>query len=295
MNEPFKLYLLLSLAGLGVLVLVTAAILDQLSRSRQDRAVLKNKDAAKLPSPTMRKIRSAGIEVPGPIFHAFALIFATLVALLVTEFFADMIIAGTLALLVSLYVIYSVVFEIGNFRASRFEGRLVDAIDIMASTMKGSENPRQALESSASVVPSPVGPELQEVIRRLELGMDIRRALMRIQSNYDSEGVRMFCSTLTAKWAIGGDLAPTLINLNRLIRERLRHRLRLRSRLAGAQISAGLVSVSPYFILLALYFLHPVWIQRLLSHPLGPTLLFFAVCCQLVGLLWLRRIMRWEM
>ena len=167
--------------------------------------------------------------------------------------------------------------------------------DIMASSMKGSTNPRQALDAAAAVVPRPVGPELREVLRRLDLGMDIRRALLRLQSNYDSEGVRMFCSTLTAKWATGGDLSPTLISLNKLIRERLRHRLRLRSRMAGAQFSAIMVAISPYFIILAMVYIHPIWLQRLLNHQFGPTLLFFAVCCQVLGFLWLRRMMRWEM
>jgi len=295
MNTERWIYLLLIPACLTLIAFLVSVVLDQLRRNRRNQENTESSTTPALPSSTDRKIRAAGIHVPGAFFHAFAVLLAALLALLVTELFEGLIIATAMAFFVALYIIYAIVFEIGRMRSFRFEEKLVDAIDIMSSTLRGTENPRQALATAGQVVPAPVGIELQEIVRRLEAGMDIRRALFRMQANFDSEGVRMFCSTLSAKWATGGDLAPTLASLNRLIRERLRHRMRVRSRLVGAQVSAWMVAISPYFILIALLVFSPEWIERLMRHAMGPTLLFFAICCQIIGFLWLRRMMRVEM
>lgn len=259
------------------------------SKKKQDQ------DEVRYPGPAGRQLRAAIAPLHPALFHGFALVLCAFLALIVSEISVRIPWLGTAFFFISLYFCYALVLEIGRRRTARFEERLVDGIDIMIATLRGADNPRQALASASGVVPPPVGTEFREILRRLDLGMDIRRALIRLRMNYDSEGVRMFSSALVATWQTGGDLAPTLMNVNHLIRERIKHRLRVKSRLAGAQSSAILVAICPYVALLAMMIWNPVWIRMLFSHPWGPTLIFFAVICQLFGFLWLRRMMRVEL
>jgi tight adherence protein B len=215
------------------------------------------------------------------------MLFAAVIALLVVEIANGLLIAGLLAMLGVLYLIHSSVQEAGRRRTR--------TLDLMTATMRGSDNPRAALEGAAEIAPQPVAAELREVVRRLDLGMPIRRALLRLSSNYDCEGVRLFTSALATKWTVGGDLSPTLSAVNRVIRERLRHRQRVRSQLAGANVASWMVAICPYLAMAAMWYFNPDWLRRLFSFHLGPFLFFAAVGLQIVGFLWLRRMARVEL
>jgi Flp pilus assembly protein TadB len=165
----------------------------------------------------------------------------------------------------------------------------------MVGSLEAGENPTQAFASAAEASRSLVRREFREVARRLTLGMHIRRALRRIIEGYDSEGVRLFTQTLIAKWEVGGDLIPIVESVARVIRERLKVSLHLKSQLAGARISSVMIALIPYALVPFFLWQRPESLERLLDHPLGPTLLTLAVLLQIIGFLWLRRLLRIEM
>ena len=288
-----RMQVLLSVpAALAALTILVTAVRLNFARGGRERAHTADEPA--VPGLTERILRAAGIGVPPFLFHTFSMVFAAVVALVVVELSHGLLIAGLLTMLGVLYLIYSVVVDLGRRRTRRMEEKLVDAIDIMAATMRGSDNPRAALAGAADIAPQPVAGELGEIVRRLDLGMPIRRALLRLRTGYDCEGVRLFTSTLAAKWSAGGDLSPTLAAVNRVIRERLRHRLRVRSQLAGARTAAWMVAACPYLAMAAIAWLHPEWLARLFSHFYGPLLFWVAIGLQIIGFLWLKRMMRTE-
>ena len=125
--------------------------------------------------------------------------------------------------------------------------------------------------------------------------MNVRRALQRIDLGYDCEGVRLFTRTVIAKWQAGGDLAPVLETVNQVLRERIRIRWRLDSQMSGARLAQMLTALMPYVLIPFFLWQRPDWIDRLRDHPLGPKLFFGAVVVQILGLLWMRRIMRIEL
>lgn len=278
-----------TLAGLAILFTAIRLNLSRRSSPRTDA------NEVRIPGPTERALRSAGMEIPPVLFHSFSMIFAAVIALVVVELSHGLLLAGLLAMLAVLYIIYTVVVDIGRRRTRRMEEKLVDAIDVMSATMRGSDTPRAALAGASETAPQPVAGELCEIVRRLDLGMPIHRALLRLRTVYDCEGVRLFTSTLTAKWSAGGDLSPTLAAVNRVIRERLRHRLRVRSQLAGARTASWMVACCPYIAMVAIWWIHPEWLARLFSHFYGPLLFWVAVGLQIVGFLWLRRMLRTEL
>ena len=290
--ERMQFVLSIPAALAGLAILATALRLN-LSRIGRAPAAPSGEESA-MPGRTERILRAAGIGVPPLLFHTFSLVFAAVAGMVVVELSHGLLLAGLLAMLGVLYLIYTVVADLGRRRTRLMEEKLVDAIDIMAATMRGSENPRAALAGAADVAPAPVAGELREVVRRLDLGMPIGRALLRLRSEYDCEGVRLFSSTLAAKWSAGGDLSPTLAAVNRVIRERLRHRMRVRSQLAGARTAAWMVAACPYLAMAAIAWLHPEWLVRLFSHFYGPLMFWTAIGLQIVGFLWLKRMMRTE-
>ncbi|HEX6900174.1 MAG TPA: type II secretion system F family protein [Thermoanaerobaculia bacterium] len=180
-------------------------------------------------------------------------------------------------------------------RAARFESGLSDALGFMVGSLEAGENPLQAFASAAEASTGAVRKELAEVANRLRFGMSIQRALRPVVEGYDSEGVRLFAQSVAAKWQAGGDLVPILQSVARVVRERLAVRLHLRSHLAGARVVAVMIAALPYAVIPVYLWRMPSLIERLVNHPLGPSLLTFAVMLQVVGWLWLGRILRVEL
>ncbi len=241
-----------------------------------------------------RRLRAAGLRIGRWTWIAASVAAAAVVFLGVLEAFPDNLLAAGVAALLAAWLPWSLLGTWARRRARRFEEKLVDAVAFMTSALQAGENPTRALASAAEAAEGAVAAELRRVVDRLDVGMGIRRALRPMVEGYDSEGTRLFAHSLAAKWAVGGDMAPVLERVNRIMRQRLAMRLRLRAEMAGARLAAVIIALLPYGLIPVLLWRRPEWAQALFAHPLGLQLLFFALLLQLSGVLWLRRIMRFE-
>ncbi len=240
-----------------------------------------------------RQLRAAGLRKVSPLtYFAAAGMLAVLVTIGLRRMISGMPYGVGVGGVVAAYLSWLLIKFMARRRARRFETKLVDAVRFMVSALKAGENLTQAFASAAEVADGAVRREFQEVAYRLGLGMSVRRALRRMDEGYDSEGTRLFVRTIIAKWQVGGDLAPVLETVNRVIRERLRVRWRLHSQLAGARLAVVMVALIPYLLIPFFAWQRPDWIARLRDHPLGPKLIFGAIVVQIVGVVWMRRMMR---
>lgn len=181
-----------------------------------------------------------------------------------------------------------------EWQAKRFEERLVDAIDVMASALVAGASPLKAFEAAARWTEGRTSREFQEILRRLELGFTIEQSLDRIVRVYDSEGVRLFAQAVRAKWHIGGDLADILTATNRIVRERIRMRLQAAGQLSGVRNASLFVACMPHVLYTLLFIIQPEWISAIHADPLGAKLIYVALAAQILGFLWLSRALRFE-
>lgn len=296
------LEIVLLIAALTAAAVVGADLGRTWLRRRQERQHLERlgeEGAAPLeegpPEPAAgpwKRLSAAGVAPV--VYFGASLLVALLVLLLILEAFPDNLLAAGIATLLAVWIPWSILGSWSRRRARVFEEKLVDAVAFMTSALQAGENPIRALRSSAEAAEGAVAIELRRAVDRLDAGMSIRRALAPMVAGYDSEGCRLFTQTLIAKWTAGGDLAPVLERVNRIMRERLAMRLRLRSELAGARIAAVVIALLPYCLIPFFLWRRPEWFRALTEHPLGLQLLFVALLLQLTGILWLRRIMRTE-
>ncbi len=246
-------------------------------------------------TPFARKLQAAGLPLT-PVVSIIALVVLgglVLVGLLLALPSAPL--AAGVGALVTVYSAYLGINEWGKFRARRFERKLVDGVDHMVSALMAGESPVRALASAAAASDGQAREELEEVVNRLGVGLDIRRALERMVVRFDSEGVRLFTQTLAVKWRAGGDLSPVLRSVAWIMRERIRIGMRLRAELTGIQLAGLMIALMPYLLVPVFLMIRPGWIQILQEHPLAPRLLLGAVAFQLLGLVWLRRVLRIEL
>lgn len=297
--------LLLTLAILAGIVLGADLVVEWLRR-RRDRQRLaaldgdartraEELDREARPDPLRRRLEASGLPLNAAGFFAGAMLVAVVAFLVLLDLFPAAPLAAVAGGLVAAVICWLLLGQWGQLRARRFEIKLVDAVGFMVGALEAGQNPVQAFASAADASDGAVAKELTAVTERLEVGIGIRRALAPILRGYDAPGTRLFVQTIVAKWETGGDLAPVLESVARVMRERLRLRLRLQSQLAGARLSAVLIAILPYLAVPVFLWQRPEWIDRLVTHPAGPQLLVAAVMLQIVGFLWLRRLLRVEL
>lgn len=234
------------------------------------------------------------LEIAPLLFISAVMLVAIAVFLLFLEWFPDAVLAATLAALALVVFAFSLVKDLSLWRARRFESKLVDAIDLMQAALSSGESPKAALRTAADASRGQVREELNELLRRLDLGLSIERATSRMANLFDTEGVRLFTQVLAAKWNMGGDLLLMLRSINRVIRDRIKLRLKINSQLSGARYSLFFVALIPYILIPFFLWKEPAWVDVLTEHRLGPVFLLSAVLLQVAGFFWMRRILRIE-
>lgn len=239
-----------------------------------------------------RALRTLRLEIEPLVFVAAVAMIGIVVFLLFLELFPGSVSLASIAAIALVIFAFSLLGDLAKWRARRFEAGLVDAIDLLQAALHSGENPRDALRTAADVSKGAVKKELNELAKRLELGMPIEKATGRMVELYDSEGVRLFTQVLIAKWNAGGDLLMLLKSVNRIIRDRVKLRLKVAGQLAGARYALFFVAFVPYMVIPAFLWKAPGWLQTLTDHPMGPTFLLSAVLLQVAGLFWMRRILR---
>lgn len=244
------------------------------------------------PNRITRRLRAAGFRLGLITFGSVAVLLGTLVFLIFSSLLPQFPLGALAASGVFLYLLWVLIQGWGHLRSTRFEEKLTDAVEFMVSALRAGENPTAALASAAETSEGVVAVEFREIVHRLDLGMSIQQAVNRMVINYDSEGVRLFTQTLVVKWQAGGNMAPVLSSVARIMRERLKMRMRLHSELIGARVSGVIMAILPYAIIPVILWRRPEWMQELLSNPIGHQLFVGAVLLQIIGFIWLQRLVR---
>ena len=300
MNSSIELLvLLLAVAGL---IYLAVDLTRTHMRERREREHIERLAGTESPAAAAveigtieRRLRASGLSGPPEAYVFGASVFAVIVSLFLLAMLPSLPLVALIGFAFALYLPWTLVTEWAKRRSRRFERLLIEAIDLMAGALYAGSNLSQSLRSAGSVAEEPVRAEFNEADRRLTLGMPLNRALSHMVEAYDGEGVRLFTQTLAAKNQSGGDLAPVLRSLNETLRDRWRQQRQVDAQLAGAKVSAVGVALLPYLIAPILVWMKPDWFRTLIDHPLGPPLLFFAVMLQLIGMLWLWRILNREL
>lgn len=104
--------------------------------------------------------------------------------------------------------------------------------------------------------------------------------------------LRYFVVAVLIQRESGGNLTEMLINLSRLIRERLKLHDRVRVLSAEGRMSAWILGLMPFGLAAMLNLLNPEFMSVLWNDPIGVTILQWLAALMVIGVLMLRRIVR---
>jgi tight adherence protein B len=142
-------------------------------------------------------------------------------------------------------------------RIRDFEQQLPDAIDMLVSAMKAGYSFQAATQFIGEEMIPPLGPEFARFYDEQRLGVDVRSALISMQTRLESLDLKMFVTAVLIQRETGGNLSEVLSNLADLIRQRIAMRGQIQTLIAEPKLSARFLAVLPVLVFVVLSVMNP--------------------------------------
>lgn len=177
-------------------------------------------------------------------------------------------------------------------RQLAFEEQLPDALSMLSRTLRAGLPLSQALQVASQELEGPVAEEFGIVFTELNYGGDLRTALNGMLERVQSMTVMALSTSILIQRETGGNLAEVVSQLERLMRERFRFQRSLRTLTAANRTSAWIVMLMPFALAGMLELNSPGYMDILLSDPKGVQLIYAALGLQVLGMLWVRQMVK---
>jgi Flp pilus assembly protein TadB len=196
------------------------------------------------------------------------------------------ILLGVLAFIVEDFV--------ADRRIATIELQLAEAIDLLVGALRAGASLLAAFEASLEEIGPPLGPYFQDIAGRIRLGDDPRAAVGDLPRRVPLETFRLFATSLTIHWEVGGSLATTLSTVGQTVRDRIELARRVRAQGVEAHVSVGIVLVIAYVLGFLMWRADPDRLESFLRTGVGTELVAGVIGLQAFGLIWMLRLSRAE-
>lgn len=177
-------------------------------------------------------------------------------------------------------------------RLTRFEEQLPDALIIMSRGLRAGLPFTDSLRLVADEMQEPIAGEFRTVFMEINYGGEVRLALGGLLKRVESVTVMVFVTSVLIQKETGGNLAELLDGLANVIRERFRFHRKLRTLSAQGRMAGWVLSLIPFVLAGVLSVTSPTFIPMLTQDPAGRKLIVIAFILMVLGILWMRRIVR---
>jgi tight adherence protein B len=177
-------------------------------------------------------------------------------------------------------------------RLAKFEEQLPDALDVVKRALKAGHPFSQALKLVAEDMEDPVAREFDLVFSEVNYGGDIRSALLGLMERVPSVSVIAMVTAVLVQKESGGNLAETFERITGVIRGRFKLYRRVRTLSAEGRLSAWILALVPLVLVVVISLTTPDYLPTLFKDPMGKNLIAAAVVFGILGILWIRRIIR---
>jgi tight adherence protein B len=140
----------------------------------------------------------------------------------------------------------------------------------------------------------PIAKEFELTFSDLNYGNDVRRALLGLLKRVPSVTVMALVTSVLVQRETGGNLAEILDQIAKVVRGRFKFERKVRTLSAEGRVSAWVLAMVPLGLIVILSIASPNYLPILLTNPVGHKLLVTASILGLLGIAWIRRIIRIE-
>lgn len=179
-------------------------------------------------------------------------------------------------------------------RAKAFERVLPQSLMLVATSLRSGFGLPQALSAVAQDAAAPVDREFSRALAETRIGTDIADALERMADRMGSDSMRIAVMAIRIQREVGGNLAETLETTARTLLERETLHRQVAALSAEGRLSAQILIGLPIVLFFYMTYVNYDYVQLLWTTALGLLMSVGAVVLMLIGVVWMRQVVRIE-
>lgn len=177
-------------------------------------------------------------------------------------------------------------------RRKSMRKHLPETLDLIADALHGGRTLEQAAEMVAAETPGPLGQEFAFAAAQMQLGHASTAVMDRMVRRIPLAEFRILATAVLVHQRTGGNLALLAQRMAAASRDRAQFAGHLSAVSASGRLSAIGLCAGAFMALLLITWIQPGYLEKFLTHDLGPVLLLAAATLQTLGLIWVWRILR---
>jgi tight adherence protein B len=175
---------------------------------------------------------------------------------------------------------------------AKFEEQLPDAIDSMKRALMAGHPFAASIKLIAEDMEDPISHEFEQTFADINYGNDLRRAMLGLLQRVPSMTVMALVTSVLVQKETGGNLAEILEQISKVVRGRFRFQRRVITLSAEGRMSAWILALIPFGLFAMLSISSPDYLPALLEHPTGQKMIVGGAAMGILGILWIRKIIR---
>ena len=179
-------------------------------------------------------------------------------------------------------------------RLRRFEEQFPEALDLLSRAIRAGHAFTTAVGMVADEGPDPVGPEFRKCFDEQNFGLPLKDALNALAVRIPLLDVRFFVTAVLIQRETGGNLSEILDNLAHVVRERFKILRQVRVYTAHGRLTGYVLMALPAALAIVLSFINAEHMNVLFRERMGQMMLTAAIVLQLVGYVWIKRVVKIE-
>ncbi|WP_175947193.1 type II secretion system F family protein [Burkholderia pyrrocinia] len=177
-------------------------------------------------------------------------------------------------------------------RMLKLERQLPDICDMIARALRSGHSFTGTIGMVGEEFPDPMGGEFRITFDEVNYGVSLHDALMNLATRVPVQDLRYFVIAVLIQRDTGGNLAELLDSISALIRERFKLFDKVRVLSAEGRLSAWILGLLPFGTAAVMAVVNREFLAVLWEDPAGLKLVGGMLMSMLLGMLWIRRIVR---
>jgi len=174
-------------------------------------------------------------------------------------------------------------------RLAQFEQQLPDALDMIARSLRAGHAFTGGMQMVVMEFADPARAEFRKTLDEINFGVSYEDALRSMADRVDCPDLKFFALSVIIQRQSGGNLAEILDKISYLIRERFKLMGKVKALTGEARISAVILSLLPFFMAAAIYFLNRGYLEILFREPAGRIMAGLALVMMALGVVAMKR------
>jgi len=177
-------------------------------------------------------------------------------------------------------------------RIDKIERQFPEALDLMSRAMRAGHAFPTAVKMVGDEMVEPLGRDFRILFDEMNYGVPASEALGHLAERVPVPDVSYFVVAVMIQRESGGNLAELLDKIASIVRERLKLLGEVRTLSAEGRLSAIILTALPFCVGLMVNLVNPEFMSVLWIDPAGIRMVGVAIFMMLVGILWMRSIIR---